>query len=272
MLFRSLGLCTDARPEVRVGAIQTLFRTLQLYGATLSLDTWDECIWKVTFPLLDSITASIRRSSAVAPSDEVSTTATATAADAPDLQWGESKILALQSIGSIFQDFLTTKIMLLESFTRAWEVFVGHIQDSWLHDNRSITAPALRCLEKAIKSFSAAEQLKARTMEALEIAWRACDTMGGAVLEQGQSSPGTTVPGSNNTDVKPLTQESLMAYVDVIRCTRSVGRELRDSEWPLERLTRLMVILKGSLIPHWLLCPDMKGISRCFDVPQFPGL
>ncbi|KAI0656026.1 hypothetical protein C8Q70DRAFT_922126 [Cubamyces menziesii] len=247
LLLEVLGLCTDARPEVRVGAIQTLFRTLQLYGATLSLDTWDECIWKVTFPLLDSITASIRRSSAVAPSDEVSTTATATAADAPDLQWGESKILALQSIGSIFQDFLTTKIMLLESFTRAWEVFVGHIQDSWLHDNRSITAPALRCLEKAIKSFSAAEQLKARTMEALEIAWRACDTMGGAVLEQGQSSPGTTVPGSNNTDVRPLTQESLMAYVDVIRCTRSVGRELRDSEWPLERLTRLMVILKGVL-------------------------
>ncbi|KAI0354523.1 hypothetical protein OH77DRAFT_1548844 [Trametes cingulata] len=243
LLLEVLGLCTDARPEVRVGAIQTLFRTLQLYGATLSLETWDECIWKVTFPLLDSITASIRRASAVVPKGEDS----APAASTPDLQWDESKILALQSIGSIFQDFLTTKIMLLDSFTKAWEVFVGHIKDSWLHDNRTITAPALRCLEKAIKSCSAAEELKTRTMEALEIVWRACDDMGGIVLEQGPSSPSGKPSVADNSDVKPLTQESLMAYVDVIRCTRSVGRQLEDREWPLERLTRLMTILKGVL-------------------------
>src|SRR5260221_3269111 len=49
LLLEILRLCADARPEVRIGAIQTLFRTLQLYGATLSLDTWDECVWKVTF-------------------------------------------------------------------------------------------------------------------------------------------------------------------------------------------------------------------------------
>jgi hypothetical protein len=48
LLLEILGLCADARPEVRMGAIQTLFRTLQLYGATLSLETWDECVWKVT--------------------------------------------------------------------------------------------------------------------------------------------------------------------------------------------------------------------------------
>ncbi|KAI0668157.1 hypothetical protein C8Q78DRAFT_980256 [Trametes maxima] len=243
LLLEVLGLCTDGRPEVRVGAIQTLFRTLQLYGATLSLETWDECIWKVTFPLLDSITASIRRSAPVAHGGEDLVPAQV----APDLQWDESKILALQSIGSVFQDFLTTKIIMLDSFTKAWEVFVGHIQDSWLHDNRSITAPALRCLEKAIRSCSAAEELKARTMEALEIAWRACDEMGGAVVEQDPSSPVGKAPVASNSDVKPLTQESLMAYVDVIRCTRSAGRQLEDREWPLDRLTRLMTILKGVL-------------------------
>ncbi|KAF8198192.1 hypothetical protein K438DRAFT_1584199 [Mycena galopus ATCC 62051] len=60
LLLEVLSLCTDARPEVRDGAIQTLFRTMQLYGATLSQATWDQCIWKVTFPLLDSLTADIR--------------------------------------------------------------------------------------------------------------------------------------------------------------------------------------------------------------------
>ncbi|KAL7278295.1 hypothetical protein ACG7TL_008271 [Trametes sanguinea] len=260
LLLEVLGLCTDARPEVRVGAIQTLFRTLQLYGATLSLETWDECIWKVTFPLLDSITASIRRSSAVVSKGEDPATAT------PDLQWGESKILALQSIGSIFQDFLSTKIMLLDSFTKAWHVFVGHIQDSWLHDNRSITAPALRCLEKATKSFSTAEHLKDRTLEALEIVWRACDEMGGVLLEKGSTA--VHMSPSTNSDVNALTQESLMAYVDVIRCTRSVGRQLEHCEWPLERLTRLMTILKGVLTypssPDFR--PDVDSLSPVQNV------
>ncbi|RDX44494.1 hypothetical protein OH76DRAFT_1540422 [Lentinus brumalis] len=242
LLLEVLGLCTDARPEVRVGAIQTLFRTLQLYGATLSLETWDECIWKVTFPLLDSITASIRRSSSMESGDEAGS-----ATPAADLQWDESKILALQSIGSIFHDFLTTKIMRLDSFTKAWEVFVGHIQDSWLHDNRTITASALRCLEKAIKACSVAEDLKTRTMEALEIAWRACDEMGATVAEREASSPGVKSPTLTGSAVKPLTQESLMAYVDVIRCTRGIARQLEDREWQLERLTRLMTILKGVL-------------------------
>src|SRR5260221_8378315 len=49
LLLEILRLCADALPEVRMGAIQTLFRTLQPYGATLSLDTWGECVWKVTF-------------------------------------------------------------------------------------------------------------------------------------------------------------------------------------------------------------------------------
>ncbi|KAH9933694.1 hypothetical protein B0H21DRAFT_699431 [Amylocystis lapponica] len=237
LLLELLGLCTDARPEVRVGAIQTLFRSLQLYGATLSLETWDECIWKVTFPLLDAITAAIRQTQlldieAASPSS--------------DLQWDESKILALQSIGSIFHDFLTSKIMWLESFMKAWDVYVGHIQDSWLNDNRTISAPALRCLDKAIRACeSAGDALKSQTTEALERVWQACDEVGGAVLKRGSGTPaGKTGPDSGSS-IKPFTQESLMAFVDVIKSTRSVGRRFDDQEWPLERLNRLMVILKG---------------------------
>jgi len=44
LLLEILRLCADARSEVPMGAIQTLFRMLRLYGATLSLDTWDECV------------------------------------------------------------------------------------------------------------------------------------------------------------------------------------------------------------------------------------
>ncbi|CAL1702898.1 unnamed protein product [Somion occarium] len=243
LLLEILGLCTDGRPEVRVGAIQTLFRTLQLYGATLSLSTWDECIWKVTFPLLDSITSYLRQPS--------------TQADQPTQaeQWDDSKVLALQSIGSIFHDFLTSKIIYLDTFENAWKTFVGHIKDSWLNDSPVISASAVRCLEKAVKALGSAEpELKDSVINALEVVWQACDEMGQAVVKKQLVTPLST-PDSQSLP-RVYTQESLMAFVDAIRCTRTVFRTFDDHEWSLERLSRMMAILKDVLTyPH---SPDFR--------------
>ncbi|KAG8789976.1 hypothetical protein FRC12_013030, partial [Ceratobasidium sp. 428] len=65
LLLELLGLCSDSRPEVRNGSIQTLFRTLQFYGATLSAETWNECMWKIVFPLMSTLTAAIEQNLAV---------------------------------------------------------------------------------------------------------------------------------------------------------------------------------------------------------------
>ncbi|KAF8198188.1 hypothetical protein K438DRAFT_1823993 [Mycena galopus ATCC 62051] len=246
LLLEVLGLCTDARPEVRDGAIQTLFRTMQLYGATLSQATWDQCIWKVTFPLLDSLTAEIRRFAVASPASTVEAAPMTTATVPPGQAWDESKTLALQSIGSIFHDFLSSKIIHLESFVTAWDVFVNHVQDTVLLDNRSISPPALRSLEKAVKaSSSAPADVKAKVTEIWERVWKMADRVGDAIVRRGNAViPGTTDVESPH---KPFTQDSLVAFLDVIRCTRSTSRALDGVEWPLERLTRLMAILKGIL-------------------------
>ncbi|KAG6844369.1 hypothetical protein H0H87_007445 [Tephrocybe sp. NHM501043] len=233
LLLEVLGLCADSRQEVRDGAIQTLFRTMQLYGSTLSLETWDQCIWKVTFPLLDSLTAEIRHLSNAA-SEDVTTS----------LPWDESKILALHSIGSIFHDFLTPKIMQLDSFSKAWDVFVNHIQDSVLLDSRTISAPALRCLEKAVK-VSPALDLPPIVSEVLLRVWQTIDVLGGAVIQRSGSQTPTSV--SEVWHHRPFTQESLVAFVDVIQTTRKASRSVNGNEWSLDRLARLMVILKGVL-------------------------
>jgi protein MON2 len=41
---------------------------LQLYGATLSLDTWDERVWGVTFPLLDKLSPRVHANPLTPPS------------------------------------------------------------------------------------------------------------------------------------------------------------------------------------------------------------
>lgn len=233
LLEELLGLCTDSRPEVRVGAIQTLFRTLQLYGATLSLETWDECIWKITFPLLELLTKAVRQISPPQPHP-----------DSPDFEvaeaWDDSKSLAFSSIGSLFSDFLVSKIVHLDSFTNAWDTFLGHICDSWISDNRSITTPALRCLEKGLGAFAGSDgDLKERIVASCERVWESCDTMGKELTEV----PGA--PTSKRPHI-PFTQDTLVAYVDILNRTRALTRSLEEHEWHLERLTRLMSILKGN--------------------------
>lgn len=234
LLLEVLGLCTDPRQEVRDGAIQTLFRTMQLYGSTLSLETWDRCLWEVTFPLLDSLTAEIRR------------LANSTSAEVPAAQsWDESKVLALNSIGSIFHDFLTSKIMQLDSFIKTWDVFVQHIQDTVLLDNRPISAPALRCLEKAVK-VAPTVNLPPIVSEVLLRVWQIIDILGGAVIRHsGSQSPMSTTDARFQ---RPFTQESLVALVDVIQTSRKASLLVDGREWTLDRLTRLMEILKGKLL------------------------
>ncbi|GLB42717.1 putative C-terminal region of Mon2 protein [Lyophyllum shimeji] len=233
LLLEVLGLCTDPRQEVRDGAIQTLFRTMQLYGSTLSLETWDQCIWKVTFPLLDALTREIRHLSSTVPADQ-----------SVAQSWDESKILALHSIGSIFHDFLAPKIMQLDSFSKAWDVFVTLIQDSVLLDSRSISAPALRCLEKAVK-VSPTLDLPPIVSEVLERVWKTIDVLGGAVIRR--SGTQTPISADEPGFQRPFTQESLVAFVDVIQSMRKAGRSVEGREWSLDRLTRLMAILKGVL-------------------------
>ena len=230
LLDELLGLCTDSRPEVRVGAIQTLFRTLQLYGGTLSLETWHECIWKIAFPLLGLLTQAVRQAS---PSQLHSDSEVIAA-------WDDSKSLAFSSIGSLFSDFLVSKIAHLDSFADAWDTFLGHVCDSWVYDNRTITTHALRCLEKGLRAFSSVDaNLKERVVESCERVWESCDTMGKELTE---------VPGSPTSEKSHIsfTQDNLVAYVDILNHTRALIRSLEESEWPLERLTRLMSVLKGN--------------------------
>lgn len=267
LLLEVLGLCTDARPEVRVGAIQTLFRSLQLYGATLSLETWDECLWKVTFPLLESISTSIRQSAFLPTPPEPG-------APPPEQAWVESKILALQLIGTIFSDFLSSKIIHLDSFTKGWDVFVEHIKDSVLTESRTVSAPALSCLEKAIvPSLLVKEEPLADRVEYIWMqAWKACEEMGDAVLgDANAQSPLRS--GENRPAIQPFSQESLVALVEVIRKTRDASRENSRAEWPLDHLTRLMAILKGSLSSHLPLCSSHPYVKpRNIDIPELPGL
>ncbi|KAG9312399.1 guanine nucleotide exchange factor in Golgi transport N-terminal-domain-containing protein [Chiua virens] len=132
----------------------------------------------------------------------------------------------------------------------AWKVFVAHIQDTVLLDRRPLSTPALQCLDKAVGSLSEATDnvMQPRVAEALECAWQAWNDLGSAVLEGGMSL--SSPRGADDVAAlhRAFTQESLVAYLDVIRTIRRMSRQHMHTEWPLTRLTRLMEILKGVLM------------------------
>ena len=72
--------------------------------------------------------------------------------------------------------------------------------------------------------------------------WTAIDELGDAVLRR-VGTPTTMSP--DFFFYTPFTQESLVAFVDMIQSARKAARSLDNNEWPLERLSRLMAILKG---------------------------
>ncbi|PPR07017.1 hypothetical protein CVT26_005212 [Gymnopilus dilepis] len=168
--------------------------------------------------------------------------------------WDDSKTLALQSIGSIFSNFLVEKIMLLDSFTKVRDVLMDHIEEAVLIDNRSVSSPALRCLEKAIKTLASAEailRVRATDHESLEGVWKGIDLLGTYATRMYSSQDDL-----ENSPHQPSTQESLVAYLDVIQPARMVSRDVDGKERNLKRLTRMMVILKD----------DLLSISRFYNL------
>jgi hypothetical protein len=229
LLLELLELCTDPRAEVRDGTIQTLLRTVQLYGAILNSEIWDQCIWTIMFPLLSALTSELRK---LVDSDASQKEQGITQA------WDESKILALASIGSLFSDFLVSKIMFLDSYGCFRRPCRGNCS-SRQHDHHT---HALRCLERGVKASAGAEGvLKMRVMESLERAWQAIDSLGKSTLDDH-----TSAENKQNPRQQPLTQEALIAYVDLTQCVRSTSKGVDGREWDLPRLTRLMAIMKGA--------------------------
>jgi hypothetical protein len=169
------------------------------------------------------------------------------ASDADASAWTDSMTLAINSFGSILNAFLVNKIIHLDKFETVWDRFIGYMEATVLEldsldigGKRRISTPAFRCIEKALKaSLLAKDVAEARGgLEALwHRGWESVDKIGSTMLDK-DSRPKLAVP---------LCQDSLVALVDIVKALRSLSRSLDGgAEWPLDRLTRLMAILKGT--------------------------
>jgi hypothetical protein len=128
--------------------------------------------------------------------------------------WDDSKVVTLQSTSAILSDFLVEKIMRLTFFTTAWDMFVMHICNMFLLDGHAVSAPALRCLNRALKATAATaaaavddDGLRGSLVVVWENMWAWCKEMGAVIMWRASATQHEESP-------VPFTQDKLVVFVD----------------------------------------------------------
>ncbi|SCV74793.1 BQ2448_7822 [Microbotryum intermedium] len=248
LLQQLLALCQDSRQEARDGAITTIFRSISLYGATLSKATWDATLWEVVFPLVENVSASIQMHDRMAlsgtsdggPGDELVSQSNGPPIRLVDKQWDDSKTLALKSMGDVFFDYLPL-IAKTARYDETWAMLVALLKRSFIEDRPQASTAAMHALDKVLSvSLDGNEAL--RISLSWEVAWAAWDEIGHAIA----SAP------SVSHSAKVYTQVNLEAYVRVILPIYTPPYITFD----LPRILRLLAILK--VVLTYSRSPDFR--------------
>ncbi|GAA6010582.1 hypothetical protein JCM10207_007749 [Rhodosporidiobolus poonsookiae] len=253
LLQNLLNLARDSRQEVRDAAITNVFRSLSMYGASLSKETWEACCWEIVFPLVDDISTTIRQHDqrSVDDDDEMNEETVPQINGPPirllDKQWDDSKTLALSSLGDVFFDYLP-QIVKTERYEDTWLALVGHLKRSFMEDRPIPATAAVQALEKILTvSLDMAEA--SRISSSWEVAWSAWAEIGHAIESNSAATPAPD---------KLYTQVNLEAFVRAVLPIYTPPYLAFD----LARVQRLLAILKAVLTyrrsPDYR--PDIDGL------------
>ncbi|ORX54448.1 hypothetical protein DM01DRAFT_1035596 [Hesseltinella vesiculosa] len=242
LLLQQLSLvCVDGRPEVRNGAIQTLFRTILMNGNVLGTHQWQTCLWQILFPLLDAIKQTSLAAS-LAPNND--TTAAANplvlhhSRDTADKQWDETKVLVLNGIANIFRDFLPA-LQALPQFDEAWQSLLAYLEDSCLRSNQEVALAAVKSLQNMVTSDAQDDPSSLLTPDRQRALWHMCwqawQRMGLAMVDHDDT---------NHSPANVMTQDTLTAFTQVFLALYKVIQ----TEFSLADVQQLLLILRNLLM------------------------
>ncbi|CAG8510749.1 17383_t:CDS:10, partial [Dentiscutata heterogama] len=238
LLIQLSRICSDSRPEVRNGANQTLFRTVDMNGSVLDIQTWHTCIWQVLFPLLNSVklvsekvVKAAMQQQQQSPNSEKLTSQKEFngfmvhhSRNTVDKQWDETKVLILTGMSGIFKNFIPILIN-LDDFKQVWGLLLSHLQDYCLHSSNEVAIAAVKSFHTIIqfpKDESHTDQLKKRILPHWQTAWIVWETIGlGIITISDRRALNVDMDNGNLSSSETLespissqfTQDTLTAYV-----------------------------------------------------------
>lgn len=134
LLDRLQHLSKDNRQEVRDGAMQILFRGLEVYGESLSIEEWNSCLWDVLLPLFDCHQPYQGNRLASVAEEEVSdSTGIFPSQESARDQWDASSILFMNSLATLWRSFLASKLVHTERFSEIYPSFTQYLERIIVH-------------------------------------------------------------------------------------------------------------------------------------------
>ncbi|KAF9917169.1 hypothetical protein BX616_001738 [Lobosporangium transversale] len=227
LLFKISTLCSDMRPEVRNGAIQTLLRTIQINASSLDKGSWRKCVWKILLPLLDEVDAASSRKVDEVP-EPAPTGAFVMRNDSPSKQWDETHVLLFNGLADVFQNFLF-RLVELDDYLDAWVFLMEHLESASLFSSPDVAIAALKAIQTivktpstkdahAVESYVSIEERIKRLAKLWDTAWCIWERIGCAIVGR-KPSIGTRREHYNagsRTMTTQFTQETLTEYINIM--------------------------------------------------------
>ncbi|KAJ2961960.1 hypothetical protein NQZ79_g2896 [Umbelopsis isabellina] len=287
LLLQLSQICVDARPEVRNGANQTLFRTIGMNGILLDNHTWHACIWEILFPLMDAVKLAAIEAIRLEES-QLATSTPDTEREAAgfmmhhsrntaEKQWDETKVLVLLGTSGIFHDFLD-QVIELDDFNDAWSLLLAHLEDSTLRSGSEVSLASIKSLKTVTDLAKDAASIE--RVEIWQKAWETWERIGLGIVngEQTQLSSLTSdiaqshplaiennsltssLEGSNLLPISDcFTQDTLITLVNTFTDLYTAIK----SQFNLEEVQRLLAVLRLVVIypnsPQYR--PDIDHLS-----------
>ncbi|CAM6084070.1 unnamed protein product [Calypogeia fissa] len=151
------GLGTDERPEVRNSAIRTLFQSVSSHGLKISGAMWEHCLWKLIFPLVNTV----RHLAATSSKDEIGKELGMQGGkrvhmlvhhsrNTAQKQWDETLVVVLGGFSRLFKPPYFHICQSINNFKQGWEVILSFIQESVLEGSKEVGLAALSSLHSIL--------------------------------------------------------------------------------------------------------------------------
>ncbi|KXS17490.1 hypothetical protein M427DRAFT_144228 [Gonapodya prolifera JEL478] len=162
-LLSKLGMHSlDHRPEVRNGAMQTLFRAINMNASSLPSELTDRSITDVLFPLLKQmreVSQKMEEEESLLNEEKGGATTGASvmvhhSRNSQSKQWDETRVLAIHGLGKIF-DGIARAVIETPDTTKeeAWGVFLGYMTDWITQQSQEVAISGMKALRDILKGL-----------------------------------------------------------------------------------------------------------------------
>ncbi|KAA8910841.1 hypothetical protein TRICI_004029 [Trichomonascus ciferrii] len=186
-LLRLSKIARNQRPEIRNGAVKTLFPVFEAHGSSLTRNVWKTCN-DVLFPCIMEIRTP-RKGQATNPEDAV--------------QWTETMTIILEGFGNMYANFMGIFID-EDYFVGLWSKLLGYFKGLVYPDTPKVSLSVYRALDKILGTFVKSKEENGNALK----------LPNGSLEETWDFWTAQEIDHNKVTDAK-ITQESLTALVEL---------------------------------------------------------